>query len=341
MTKRTRVFLSAAAGILVIGLGTGLVASYMGLQNLTIIGGDGPVEFAYVSADARFLAYANVRDVMDSDVRRTLTELQPGASTGADQFKEQTGIDLQTDVDYVVAAGPAGPSDQTSEEPPLVLARGRFDQGRIESLMREHGGTVEDYKGSRLIVQEEMKLAVAFPEPGLVAIGSGAAVRRAIDTKAAGTDVKGNDELMRLVRDIDDGDVWAVARFDALAMGRLPAEVVKQLPPLNWFSVTGFIDSGVQGQLRVEARDETSAQNLRDVIRGFMALARLQASQQAQFAEVLNSLQLAGDGNTVSLSFSVPSEMIEALGALRAARPRAPVEPRAPSPPEPPAPPAL
>jgi hypothetical protein len=53
-----------------------------------------------------------------------------------------------------------------------------------------------------------------------------------------------------------------------------------------------------------------------------MALGRMQAGQNPVLAEFLNSVQLAGDGTTVSLSFSLPSEMIDALGALRAERSR-------------------
>jgi hypothetical protein len=127
---------------------------------------------------------------------------------------------------------------------------------------------------------------------------------------------------MRLVRDIDDGDAWVVARFDALTGSKLPAEVASQLPPINWFSARGFIGTGLEGQLRVETRDEASAQNLQEVIRGFMALGRLQTGQHPEFAEFLNSVQLGGTGKTVSLSFSLPPEMIDALGALRAERSR-------------------
>src|SRR5688572_28712681 len=126
MTKRTRLFVVISAGILVVGLGTGLLASYMGLQNLTLIGGNGPEEFAYVPSDARVLGFANVRAVMDSEVRRKLMELHPGAAH-ADQFQERTGINIETDIDSVVAAVT---SDTGSGSPPLVLARGRFDQVR-------------------------------------------------------------------------------------------------------------------------------------------------------------------------------------------------------------------
>jgi len=332
MTKRTRLFLAVASGILVVGLGSGLVAAYVGgFQNLTLIGGDGPAELAYVPADSRIVAYADIRDVMGSEVRRKLSAFDQGANDGASKFKEQTGIDLETDIDYVVAST-SGMSEPEQGKPPLVLAKGRFDEVRIEGLIRDQGGIVEDYKGARLIVADERKLALVFLEPGLVAIGAADAVRQSIDTKAAGSSVKGNDEVMRLVRDIDDGDAWVVARFDALTGGRLPDAVASQLPPINWLSARGFINSGVEGQLRVETRDETSAKNLQDVVRGFMALGRLQTGQHPEIVEFLNSVQLSGDGKTVSLSFSLPPEMIDALGALRAQRPRPRTTPAAPKP---------
>jgi len=321
MTKRTRLFLGVASGILVVGLGTGLVAAYVGgFQNFTLIGGDGPAELTYVPADARVVAYADIRNVMNSEVRRKLSASLQGTGDGAAHFKEQTGIDLETDVDYVVASS-SGMGEPSQGEPPLVLAKGRFDEVRIEGLIRDQGGVVEDYNGSKLLISGEKKLAVVFLEPGLVAIGAADAVRKSIDTKAAGSNVKGNDEVMRLVRDIDDGDAWVVARFDALTGGRLPAEVANQLPPINWFSARGFVNSGVDGQLRVETRDEVSAKNLQDVVRGFMALGRLQSGQHPEVAAFLDTVQLSGDGKTVSLSFSLRPEMIEALGALRAQRP--------------------
>jgi len=321
MTKRTRLFLGVASGILVAGLGTGLVAAYVGgFQNFTLIGGDGPAELTYVPADARVVAYADIRNVMNSEVRRKLSASLQGTGDGAAHFKEQTGIDLETDIDYVVASS-SGMGEPSQGDRPLVLAKGRFDEVRIEGLIRDQGGVVEDYNGSRLLISDEKKLAVVFLEPGLVAIGGAAAVRKSIDTKADGSNVKGNDEVMRLVRDIDDGDAWVVARFDALTGGRLPVEVANQLPPINWFSARGFVNSSVDGQLRVETRDEVSAKNLQDVVRGFMALGRLQTGQHPEVAAFLDTVQLSGDGKTVSLSFSLPPEMIEALGALRAQRP--------------------
>ena len=343
MTRRTRLFVLIAAGILVAGLGTGLLASYMNIQSLTLIGGNGPEEFAYVPSDARVLGFANVRAVMDSEVRKKLMELHPGAD-GADRFQERTGINLMTDVDSVVAAVTSVPETQG---PPLVLARGRFDQVRLEGFAREEGGVAEDYKGIRLITHENF--GMAFVEPGLVALGTPAEVKRAIDTKQAGSgNITGNDEVMRLVHGVDGGTVWGVARLDALTGTQLPPEVKDRLPAINWFSAKGLINGGIEGLISAEARDDQAAQDLRQVIQGFVALGRMQAGQShPEITEFINSLQLSGQGRTVTLGFSLPAAMIDTLGALRAGRrpgqtqPTPELETPAPSAPQGPAPPAL
>jgi len=166
-------------------------------------------------------------------------------------------------------------------------------------------------------------MGLAFVEPNLVAVGTPVSLRRAIDTKAAGPNVTSNTELMALVGDIDDGNAWAVARFDALTGGaQLPADLARQLPPVNWFAASAHINGGFRGVLHAEARDEKAANDLRDVIRGFVALARMQTSQRPEFADLMNSFELGGQGNTVSLGFAIPGELIDVIGAIHAARPR-------------------
>jgi hypothetical protein len=324
MKNRTRLFLVVTVGVLVLGLGTGLLASYVGIQNFSIIGGNGPEDLSYVPADARMVAFADVRSVVGSELRQKLRQFEP-SDDQKHEFETQTGIDIENDIDSVLAA--AWPSGENSslQGPPLVLARGRFDAVRIEGLIREHGGSVEDYKGKRLLVVESQPagMAVAFVEPGLIAAGSTAAVRRAIDVKESGVgSVTGNAEVMQLIKDADDGNAWAVARFDALSAGPLPQEIALQLPPINWFSATGRVDSGLEAIIRAQTKDEKSAQDLREVIRGFMALARLQAGNQAQFADVVNSLELGGEGTTVTLRLAVPANVIDTVAALTAARRR-------------------
>jgi hypothetical protein len=187
--------------------------------------------------------------------------------------------------------------------------------------MREHGAQVEDYKGSRLVVGDAAQgheVSLAFLEPGLVAVGTSALIRGAVDLKSGGASISTNDEMMGLIKDMDSGNAWAAGRFDALtSQAHLPAGVAQQLPTITLFSASATVDSGIRGTLRAESRDDVSADSLRDVVRGFLALARLQASSHPELATVLQSLQLGGTGKTVSLSFDLPATALDALSNLR------------------------
>ncbi|HVZ24369.1 MAG TPA: hypothetical protein VG871_25020 [Vicinamibacterales bacterium] len=342
MKKRTRVFLFVSTGILVLGLGTGLVASYMGgFQNLVLIGTDGPDELAYVPRDAQMVAYADVHTIATSALSQKMHETAQGKRP-ENTFEEHTGVNIERDVDHVLATA-TGSSDSTTQQPPLVLARGRFDAVRIEGAMREQGATVQDYRGTRLLALAAEKghgdIALAFVEPNLVAFGPTALVRRAIDLKIDRTgSIKENAEVMGMIRDVKNGDTWAVARFDAIARrATLPPAIAGRLPAINWFSATTNVDDGVHGSIRAEARDDAAAQDLRDVVRGFMALARMQAGNKAGFGLLVDSLQLSGEGKDVTLSFSVPAEMFDQLAAMRAQHgvQGAPSTPATPAPPGP------
>ena len=150
-----------------------------------------------------------------------------------------------------------------------------------------------------------------------MALGATESVKRAIDARAENRNVVSNNDLMRLVAELGNPNAWAVGRFDALAReASLPSEVKAQLPTLQWFSAAGNINGGVSGFFKAEARDEAAAQNLRDVLRGFLALAKLQAGSRPGMQQMVDSLQLTGEGTTVSLAFDIPSEFFDALEAI-------------------------
>src|SRR5262249_39194465 len=116
--------------------------------------------------------------------------------------------------------------------------------------------------------------------------------------------VMGNEELMTLVRSLESGNIWAVGRFDALqSQGRLPQEIASRLPAITWVALSGHVNGGLRGVLRAEARDEEAANNLRDVVRGFLALGKLQSGGRADLQAMMQSLELSGTGKTVAISF--------------------------------------
>jgi hypothetical protein len=337
MTTRTRYFVIASLLVLALGLGTGLVAYFIGLPTSAFSSQGGPDELQFVPRDATLVAFVDVSDVMVSDVRARLQRVLPLNGDGQQRFQQETGINIETDIDRVVAA--LAPASASTSAPGfatdgLVLARGRFDEVRIEAVMREHGATVEDYKGSRLITGHERRnqdpaaapqdatagaMSVAFVEPGLAAVGSSRLVRHAIDLKTGGSGVTDNEEMMRLVRSLESGNAWAVGRFDALSSQARLDGLVGQLPAITWFSASAHVNGGIRGFLQAETRDEESATGLRDVVRGFIALARMQAGSRPEFQTALRTLALGGTGTTVALSFDLPVELFDSLAGLAGA----------------------
>jgi hypothetical protein len=156
---------------------------------------------------------------------------------------------------------------------------------------------------------------LAFLEPGLVAIGDAAGVRKAIDANASAQTIRSNNEMMDLVADIErSNNAWAVGRFDLLqAQTKLPEQIARQIPPVKWFAAAGHINGGVSAQIRAEAKDEQAGENLRGVLNGVISLARLQGQNDPKLNPLIQSLQLTGTGKTVQLSFAIPAEIFELM----------------------------
>lgn len=352
MNKRTRYFVVGSVAIVVVGLCTGLVAFYNGGLSL-LSSAQGPSELAYLPADSAAVAYANVREVMNSDFRQKINQAIP-TGEARDEFLRETGIDIERDIDTVVAA--AG----TGEHDPVVLVRGRFNAGQIEALLRQNAGTVETYQGIRVaigahhayvapegpvgdvprdvVMKEDQPPAVAFLETDLLAVGSVASVKRAIDSKVSGQNVTTNTELMTYVNNIRAGQsAWAVGKFDAMKKAaEVPDQISQHLPAVQWVALTTQFNGGVTGTIRADATDDAAAENLRDVIRGGLAMGRLVSGEDQRLKLLLDSMQLSGTGKTVAVTFAVSPEMVDVLVGLASMsdlhdrQPSAPEAPKTP-----------
>lgn len=327
MSKRTRYFLVGSALVLIVGLGTGLWAYYNGSLPLRS-SSTGPSELAYVPADATAVAFANVQDIMSSQFRQKLRQLLPSGEE-KDKLAAELGIDLERDIDTVVA-GFVGV--EPTADGAIVLVRGRFSADAIEAKAVAHGARVEQYKGKKLVLSpehhppaihrdgakpDEFSGGVAFLEPGLVALGESGSLKRAIDTAASRDSVTKNAQLMKFVSEVPGGsNAWVVGRFDALAKTAgesLPEQARAQLSAVQWFAVSARVNGGVSGVVRAEARDEESAKNLRDAANGLLALGKMMSGKDTKLDAIINSLQLQGVDKTVTLSFTLPPEILDII----------------------------
>jgi hypothetical protein len=352
MTTKTRYFVIVSLLVVGAGLGTGLVAYYVGFPSSAFLAAPGgPDELQYLPSTSAIVAYADVHAVMASELRKRFREsVLPGAQeNGQREFQDLTGINIENDIDHVVACLDPGGSGTNGSGSGVVLARGRFVAAKIEALMSDHGAHVEQYQGKRLIVADHLvpdpkdiipqfppqipippvpqvppSFSLTFVDADLVAFGTTDLVRHVIDLhQGGGGSARTNTELMTRVRSLDTSNVWAVGRFDVLrARAKLPDVVADRLPPITWFSVSGEIDGGLKAVLSAEARDDDSARNLREVVQGFLALAKLQTSSKPEFQRFVDSLEIRGTGSTVALSLNVPAQLFDVLSTAIPKQPK-------------------
>jgi hypothetical protein len=188
-------------------------------------------------------------------------------------------------------------------------------------------------------------MAVGFLQPNLIALGHADLVRAAIDLStntSPAANVTSNAEVMELVRDAAGDTAWVVGRFDAVSRRiGVPPAMRQQVPPLRMVAAKARINGGVKATVRAETADPAAADQLRDVIRGFVSLIRLQAGAKPEMQDLLKSIELGGRGSTVQLSFAMSAETFRAVvpqpgsNLGRGRSPELPVPPAPPAPPRP------
>jgi len=326
MTRGTRFFLAGSAFIVVLGLGTGLVAFYNG--NLPLLGRGDDQQLAYLPSDAAAVGFADVRTIMDSEFRQKLRQTVPAGEELA-RFKQELGVDIERDIDTVTAAYMGLPTEHHG----VVVVRGRFNDGSIETLATQHGMVASTYNGKRMLTMTMNRdaataegttpptPAIAFLEPGVLAFGDADGLKHAIDSGAKGDDLRKNAELMAVINDVrGSGNAWFVGKVSAMhGQGAIPEEIASHLPPVDIVAASVHVNGGLRGTLRADARDEKAAEQLRDVVKGALAAGHLMTGQNPKLELMLNSLQISGTGKSVGVSFTLPAELLDVLNGFAAA----------------------
>ena len=303
----------------------------MGLPVSVFSSAAGPEELQYVPADAAVVAYANVRDVMNSQFRQRFKDLEP-SENDKNQFEEKTGLNLEQDVDSVVAA--VMPKDGMANNPAgsfLILARARYQASRLEALAIEHGAEVTEYQGKRLITHHDSdstrsdttttwrsasskRTSSAF---GSIDIGEGRDRRARLEPQhrleQRHDEARERDRQRQRVggrqvrRDREQG------RHPEL---RLPRRCRASRGSRR--RVTSTAASAARS--RPKRRTRQRRKNLRDVMGGFLAMAKMQAGNKPGMQQLADSLVISGEGNTVALAFSIPTEVLDVLEGLAKGR---------------------
>ena len=135
---------------------------------------------------------------------------------------------------------------------------------------------------------------LAFLEPGLVAIGDTATVKRAIDAQLTAASIRQRRNHDPRERHRAGNNAWAVGRFDVLAAhAKLPEQIAKQIPPVKWFAAAGTSMAACRdGPGRGD--DDEAAELFRRQVNGALAFGEMVGRNDPRASAVLKRVQMSG-----------------------------------------------
>lgn len=332
MTRSRLVVLSSAV---VVAVGALVALGAFVLDPARAAVGPLPAEGLVLPADARFVAGFDVKRFVASPLylKYGREKMAPARPQAFAELEEKTGLNPERDVDQLVVAGVGkGP------RPGLALVLGTFDRAKLSrAIETEKKGKVtwRAVAGTTVYLFDEGQAqgagAAAFLDDHALLLGSADTVEAAVTNRAQGKlSLRSNAALMALLEGVKPGSTfWMVGDQSLLASlpttlpapgmtGDASATASINLPPLKSLVVTGDLDPVIGLAITGEAADEAAAKNLADVVRGFIALANLQAGQKPELKQLASAFSVTTEATRVQVNARIPYELIEALQPKKA-----------------------
>ena len=329
--NRSRIVVLASTLIVGAGALTAVGALYLDPARAAV--GPLPAEGLALPADAQFVMGIDVRRFVASPFYARFGEEHAAARPQAfAEMEEKTGINPERDVDAIYVAGRKG-AGKGRDGDGVVIVVGTFDRYKVSrGIETSHkGATGTKYHGTPVYLFDESREgrkagAVAFLDDHTLVMGSRKGVEQTIDAKAGGLGLRSNTAMTALLETVRPGSTfWMVG--DQSVLAHMPMGIpgpggdgqVMNLPPLKTVVVTGDLDPVVSFEATGEAADAAAAQNLADVVRGFVALATLQASQKPELKQLASGVSVTTDANKVRIAARFPYELLDSLRPKKAA----------------------
>ena len=281
---------------------------------------------------------AGTRYVMGLDVKRFVASplyTKYAAARAAnrpqafDELEQKTGLNPERDVDQVYIAGSqAGVPGRSGDA--LVVVTGRFDRAKVARAIETErkGVTSKNVSGTVVYLFNESASgkgtgATAFLDDNTLVMGTQASVEQTVIARAKGeAPLRDNAALLTLLEGVKPGSTfWMVG--DQTLLSNMPKAIPGpggpgtsqsiELPALKSLVVTGDLEPQVSIDLTGETGDEPAAKNLADVVRGFVALASLQASQKPELKQLASAISVTTETTRVHVAARVPYEVLESL----------------------------
>lgn len=285
---------------------------------------------ALVPSGAKTIAGVDLDRARSSDFGQYMVEKINTTDRDFEQFVTETGFDPRRDIDQLLFTA-TGPNTSGGESHFAILARGSFDQDRVQSVALTKGLSSQPFEGVTLFVQthrtSDSEVAFAFLGDGVAVMGDPGTVKTIISSRAtpAVLDPAMQAQIARVGGQYDawfvsfvPGQHWA-SHFNpqAGASGStFPMPRTQALESVLQASGGLRFASTVDLSFDAITRSPQDATSLADVVRFFtsmMQMARDKGPHAAIAASAFDNMNLSTDGDTMHLSLSLPEKSFEQL----------------------------
>jgi hypothetical protein len=207
-----------------------------------------------------------------------------------------------------------------------VIVRATYDRFKVEEFVKGRGASIDSYLGRTLYLpkqenQPEAQMTVSFID-NLIVAGNIVTVKQVIDRLAApARSALDNETLMAGIRGIEVGNqVWAVGEFSVDSIpeaGRIPAPALEFVRYFTGGSYQMRLDTGVHLTAVGNFTNDEKARQTADVLRGLLAVAKLQTSQQPDMLRLLEGVRIDYTRNTMTVRFDGDGELLKKLQPQR------------------------
>jgi hypothetical protein len=331
MTRSRLVVLGSA---LVVGTGALAAVGVLYLDPARAAVGPLPPQILSLPAGTRYVMGLDVKRFVASPLyTRFVSARAANRPQAFAELEEKTGLNPERDVDQIYIAGSQAAVPGRGGDP-LVAVVGRFDRYKVSRAIEtgKKGVTSKNLQGTTVYLFNEDRAgqgtaAAAFLDDNTLVMGVQPAVEQTVTARARGeAPLRNNTALLGLLEGVRSGATfWMVG--DQTLLSNMPKAIPGpggpgtsqsiDLPALKSLIVTGDLDPQVSIDLTGEAGDEPGAKNLADVVRGFVALASLQAGQKPELKQLASAISVTTEATRVHVTARFPYEALEALQPWR------------------------
>jgi hypothetical protein len=259
---------------------------------------------AMIPAGTVFIAGADIDAIRDTPVYQKLLGRMPLPQL--DEFTRQTGLDPRKDLSRVISC--------TNGKTGLLMARGKFKVGDLETRLEARGAKRSTYKNRSVFGDERMSI---FFMNGTTAIaGSGSDLRSLID----GGSSRGLPPALRdLIRAIPaNNQIWAALSggLQGLNIGIPPnsnlENIMNALQSIDTATVGMDLSKGFDLTAAVTCKTERDAKFVHDMVRGMVGLGRLNTpDNHPEFLKLYDAIKVTQQQTHTQLTAEIPADLAD------------------------------